>query len=228
MYSQANDSVTESVVSSTTDKKVFNITKVKKENLVLMRNKIPKVFWIQKHKSSSRWRENHSNNASSTNSDTPFRKVYGDVFKVERFRENRKRPCVRPVEKTKIPERICNDYSDQITFKIEKVRRHKRMPSVFQTDAFPKLEDIDSASTKRSSRQSSKQKACSNSPMNLPEVEPINLVKIEENYETPVLKADPEPLPYERDLLMSCKDLNEELDEEIQDYNMPESLNQEL
>lgn len=195
---------------------------------MLLRNKIPKVFWIQKYKSTSQWKENQSNHTCPGSSDTPIRKVYGDVFKIERFREHRKRPCTRPTEKVKIQERISNDYSDQVVFKVEKVRRYTGLSNSFRIDTIAKPEDIDSASTKRSSRQSSKQKTPSISPTCAPEIEPINLVKIEDNYDNPILKMDAEALPYENELFLRCQNLNEELENEIQDYNIQDQLNQEI
>ena len=106
VYSQANDSVTDSVDSSQAPKKIFKVSKMKKENLILLRNKIPKVFWIQKYKQPAHLRDNYSHNTSSSSTEAPIRKVYGDVFKIERFREKRKRLSTRPLERSKISERI--------------------------------------------------------------------------------------------------------------------------
>lgn len=43
-----------------------------------------------------------------------------------------------------------------------------------------------------------------------------------------MLKVTPETLPFENELFLRCKNLNEELEDEIQDYNIPDQLNQEI
>lgn len=226
--SQEDDSVTDSVDSYQEQKKIFKVSKMKKENLILLRNKIPKVFNIQKYKKSSHLRDSCSNNTSSIRNETPIRKVYGDVFKIELFREKRKRLSIRPLERSRIQDRICNDYSDEVEFKIEKVRRFKPLKGRLSLDNLAKPEDIDSASTKRSSRQSSKQKESSDMSNCLPEVEPINLVKIQENEDSLMMKVTPETLPFENELFLRCKNLNEELESELPDYNIPDQLSQEI
>lgn len=207
--------------------KIFNVSRIKKKNLLLMRNKIPKVFWIQKYKSSSQYKENYSHRTRNNCGEVPIRKMYGSVFKIERYKEHRKRPSVKPNVTSKIQKRIWNNYPENITFKIEKTRRDSSTPFILSNDPIRKQVDIDSSSTKRSSRQSSKHKTPSISAGGIPDVEPINLVKIEEQEVNSLLKMTPEDIPY-KDLFLQSKEMNEELEKEILDYNIIGNLDQEL
>jgi hypothetical protein len=191
-----------------------------------MRNKIQKVFHIQKCKPQTQQSGSSSRRSFSDCEDTPIRKVCGDVFKIERFRNVRKRPFVKAGGASKIQVKTANEYSANVMFKIEKVSRDLATPLALMRLPFKSTADADSASTKRSSRESSKQKATpvlENSTFN---IEPINLLKVEQEEVHDHMGR--EEVPYESDLFLLSKNKNEELQKEIQDFAMSDQLQAEL
>ena len=86
----------------------FGIIKkrIQKQNLLLMRNKVPKVFWIHKYKHESDQKQSNVQEPSEDYSDTPIRSVIGNVYKIERFPNNRRRINVRQKSSSKIQNRI--------------------------------------------------------------------------------------------------------------------------
>ena len=206
--------------------KVFNVWKIKKRDLLLIRNKVHKVFFIHKYKPASERKYVTSIRSSSDYSDTPLKKVYGDIFRIERYSKQKKQPIVKHNVTAKIPTRIWNEYSDKVEFKIEKVRRSLVTPFMNTINWDKKVVDIDSASTKRSSRESSKQKMPTSTLGWTLNIEPINLVKIEQ--EDPCLKIENEDYPHESDLFLLNKNKNEELQKEIQDFNIAEHFDQDI
>lgn len=212
--------------NSPSGKKIFQISRVRKENLLLMRNKIPKVFHVQKCKPQSLKSGSSSRRSYSDCEDTPIRKVWGDIFKIERFENVRKRPFVRSWASTKIQPKVANEYSANVMFKIEKVPRDLATPLSMMRLPLKSTADIDSSSTKRSSRESSKHKltpVVENATFN---IEPINLLKVEnEDMHDHMHHAS---LPYESELFLMSKNKNEELQREIQDFAMSDQLQAEL
>mmetsp|Transcript_16626 Transcript_16626/g.14524 ORF Transcript_16626/g.14524 Transcript_16626/m.14524 type:complete len:94 (+) Transcript_16626:402-683(+) len=93
-----------------------------------MRSKIPKIFSIQKSQNSSHRKNSYINKSSSCYDERPVRKTYGSVFKIDRYKEHRKRPCIRPSLSSKIQQRICNDYPNPVQFKITKVGKRPDPP----------------------------------------------------------------------------------------------------
>jgi hypothetical protein len=138
----------------------------------------------------------------------------------------RKRPFVKVGGTSKIQSKTANEYSANVMFKIEKVPRDLATPLALMRLPFKSTADADSASTKRSSRESSKQKATpvlENSTFN---IEPINLLKVEQEEVQDHMGR--EEVPYESELFLLSKNKNEELQREIQDFAMSDQLQAEL
>lgn len=206
--------------------KVFNVWKIEKRDLLLVRNKIHKVFYIHKYKASSERKYVTSIKSYSDYCETPLKKVYGDIFRIERFSKQKKQPIVKHNVAPKIPTRICNEYSDKVEFKIEKCRRSLATPFMHTSHCDKKVVDIDSASTKRSSRESSKQKVPTPTLGCTLNIEPINLVKIEQ--EDPWVKIENQDYLHDSELFLLNKNKNEELQQEIQDFNMADHFEQDI
>lgn len=191
-----------------------------------MRNKVPKVFWIHKYKRSSLRKTSVSQRESSAWSDTPVRRVFGGIYKIERFPHLKKRINVKSNDDQKIHNRICNEYSDKVTFKIERVKKQLIKPFSLKRYPSKKVVDIDSTSTKRSSRESSKHKVSCLNTNPILHIEAINMTKVELD-ESP-LKFMPELLNQENDLLALNRQQNEELQKEIQAYKFQDHLDDDL
>ena len=161
--------------------KIFNICKIPKQNLSLMRNKIPKVFWINKVKQ-SKFRE-YSEGEIDDDEDS-FKKEYRDFHRNEKQRSFRRKIAIRPMVSWKIQNRTTNEYSSHVKFKIEKIKRQLIKP--FSLKRYPnkqKICDVISTSTKRSSRESSKNKIKSLRMLPPLQISKVNLIKIENNEE---------------------------------------------
>lgn len=224
--SQCNDYESSYSGSRSYPIKIFNVCRIQKQNLLLMRNKVPKVFWIHKYKRSSLRKASISPRESSVYSDTPVRRVVGGIYKIERFPHLKKRINVKANDDPKILNRICNEYSDKVTFKIERVKKQLIKPFALKRYPSKKVVDIDSASTKRSSRESSKHKVSCLNTNPILHIEPIIMARVEQD-ESPI-KLVPEILDQENDLLALNRHQNEELRKEIQTFKFQDHLNDEL
>ena len=148
----------------------------------------------------------------------------GSVFKIEKFKERRRRPIVRPTWMSKIQQRICNDYPDDFKFKITKMKKEDITSLRIRENPNIKFIDNDSSSTKRSSRQSSKLKTPPFSSWYGGEEDPINLIKIEEKEANTFLKFTPEPIIPHHNLHDEEKHINDEIEKEIMDYISPDNI----
>lgn len=193
---------------------------------MLLRNKIPKVFWIQKFKRSSLRKSSASPGELSVYSETPVRRVIGGIYKIERFSHLKKRISDRSNEDPKIHNRICNEYSDNVAFKIERVKKQLVKPFALKRYPAKKVTGIESASTNRSSRESSKHKGIFLNANPILHIEPINIEKAEPA-ESP-LKLIRDLLNQENDLLSLNKHQNEELRKEIQAFKFQDHLDDDL
>lgn len=119
--------------------------------------------------------------------------------------------------------RFCNDYSDGVKFKIEKIPRQLFRP--FTLTRYPRKKniDIDSTSTKKSSRQSSKQKVTPTVPNeDKPEV---NVVKVETshldygNYDKAEIMNS--------SISQLCKIQNEEVKDQMQSFMINDNFEED-
>lgn len=206
--------------------KIFSVTKIPKQSLPLMRNKIPKVFWINKIKQ-PRLREFSSFQEEIVEDDEDsYKKDWRDVYKNERLWSFKRRHVIRSSMFSKFQQRISNDYSSQVCFKIEKIKRQLIKP--FALKRYPnkqKVWDVISTSTKRSSRESSKNKI--KNMMMLPPLHlaNVNLIKIQNDEES---KEDQHRLifedkPIDRDLSQV-----EFLKADIQTFKFEEQFEEEI
>lgn len=121
--------------------------------------------------------------------------------------------------------RVINEYSDDVHFKVEKVKKPIFKP--FTLTRYPnrkKVLELDSTSTKRSSRESSKHKT---SPQNVGETNSnLNLVKVE-NFEKPENQFWA-PTNVEASLLELTKAQNDELKAEIHSLMLHDNLDMHL
>ena len=216
---QCNDYEFNEVNHKPNPMKIFNVCKIQKQNLLLMRNKIPKVFWINKYKYPKI--KAPSNYQKEEEEEVPIRRIYRGIYKIERFAHPRKRLSARQRWLSKFHSRISNDYSDDIKFKIEKIQRELIKPFALKRYPNKKNPDIESASTKRSSRESSNHKITSSNDIQN-SVNQINLVKVEKD-DTPVKLID-EPFGSVGDLMTLNKAQNLELEHEIQSHKLHEQL----
>lgn len=224
--SEDNSEESSEPLSKSYPSRIFNICKIKKRDLVLLRTKIPKIFMIQKYKQPCFKRASSSFRTSVDYSDTPIRRMYGGIYKIERFPNLKRRGNVRATVDSRSSQRVCNEYSDKVTFKIEKVQKQLIKPFALKRYPNKKVADVDSASTKRSSRESSKQKMQAfelNQSLN---IEAVNLIKIE-NEDTPI-KLEPEQFQEENSLFLLNQNQNEELRKEIQALKFPDHLDDDL
>lgn len=113
-----------------------------------------------------------------------------------------------------------------MTFKIERVKKQLVKPFALKRYPSKKVVDVDSASTKRSSRESSKHKVSCLNTNQILHIEPINLARVELG-DSP-LKFVPELLTQENDLLALNKHQNEELRREIQAFKFQDHLEDDL
>lgn len=206
--------------------RIFNICKIMKRDLVLLRTKIPKIFYIQKYKQPCFKRANSSFRTSIDYSDTPIRRMYGGIYKIERFPNLKRRGNVRVNADSRSTHRACNEYSDKVTFKIEKVQKQLIKPFALKRYPNKKVADVDSASTKRSSRESSKQKIQAFEHNQSLNIEAVNLIKVEQE-DTPI-KFEPDQLQEEQDLFLLNQSQNEELRKEIQALKFPDHLEDDM
>lgn len=220
--SDSNECESSEPVSKSNPIKIFNISKIANRDIVLMRNKIPKVFWIQKFRQPVVRKSSSSPRTSEDYTDTPIRRVYGGIYKIERFPSLKKRVIVRQTAASSINNRICNDYSENVSFKIQKVQKQLIKPFALKRYPNKKVADIDSASTKRSSRESSKQKGQVLSLTQSLNIEAVNLTKVDQE-DVPV-KLDLDQLQAEPDLFMLNQAQNEELKKDIQALKFPDHL----
>ena len=193
-----------------------------------MRNKIPKVFWINKINKSKLKEESSNEDEESEEDDSSSFKGFKEIYKIERFVGLRKRQIIRPIINPKIHNRITNDYPHHVSFKIEKIQRQLIKP--FSLKRYPnkkKLCDVISTSTKRSSRESSRNKAKSfwfksSTPI---EIAPVNLMKIEQKdtyLENNRIEYYNEPVHVEKNLNQI-----EFLKEDIQAFKFEEQLEED-
>lgn len=190
---------------NTSDPKIFKIWKISKQNLTLLRNKIPKVFMINKINKSKLKDERSCEDEISEEDDSASFKGYKEIYKIERFVGLRRKQIINPGFCPRIHNRIHNDYSHHVSFKIEKIQRQLIKP--FSLKRYPhkkKMWDAISTSTKRSSRESSRNKAKSFCLKPYPvEIEPMNLMKIEQKdtkIEKNHIEYHPEQIPIEPNL----------------------------
>jgi hypothetical protein len=230
--SQANDYESIENEDNSSHYKIFNIYRIQKQNLMLMRNKIPKVFWVHKYKPGLVRKDSAVQVSSEDYWDTPIRRMIGKVYKIERFPNHHRRINVKENVSSKIHPRICNDYSDNISFKIEKIPRSCDKPFALKRFPAKKTVDIESASTKRSSRESSKQKENCLSKIQSFQIPNLNLVKVEheeQHIEEEVYSAMSEQNELHTLNQMQNMDLqNMDLQHEIQAFKFHEQLNEDV
>lgn len=202
--------------------KIFKVCKVPRQNLMLMRNKIPKVFSVRKFKS---FREKESSPTHKDFSDdedcSQQKRTVREIYKIERFSHLRKRPSERSLFLSRVNSRVSNDYPEKVIFKIEKIQKNLVKP--FALKRYPnkkKICDAVSYSTKRSSRNSSKQKfpLSESAPQAL--VEPLNVVKVE--HEDTPLKMNHLSYQHENKLVELAH--NDDFKKEIQLFKFQEQL----
>lgn len=191
-----------------------------------MRNKVPKVFWIHKYRRSALRKASVSPKELSSYSDTPVRRVFGGIYKIERFPHLKRRVNVKTNEDPKILNRICNEYSDKVTFKVERIKKQLVKPFALKRYPNKKVVDIDSASTKRSSRESSKHKASCLNTNPILHIEPIIFGKVDQ--EDSPIKLVHEIFDQDNDLRALNQSQNDELRKEIQAFKFQDQLNEEL
>ena len=203
--------------------KIFNVWKIQKQNLLLMRNKVPKVFWIHKYKHVDARKTSNAQDSSEEYSDTPIRSVIGNVYKIERFPNNRRRNNVRQSTNSKIQNRICNEYQEKVSFKIEKMIKPDMKSFPLKRYPAKKGVDLDSASTKRSSRESSKQKdSCIEKLLNI-QIPSVNLVKVEHE-DIDMEDEQKSEVSEDKDLELMDQIQNEDLKNEIQAFGYHQQL----
>ena len=207
--------------------KIFKIWKVPKQNLVLMRNKIPKVFMINKINKLNAKYENSFEDEDYEDDDSSSFKGFKEIYKIERFVGLKRKQIIRPTINPRIHNRIHNDYSHHVSFKIEKIQRQLIKP--FSLKRYPnkkKMCDAISTSTKRSSRESSRNKIKSFcfKPIHM-DIEPVNLIKIEQKDTKLEMNHN------EKNLELNPAEANlnqiELLKEEIQEFRFEEKLEED-
>lgn len=224
--SQANDYESSENEDNSTHYKIFNICRIQKQNLMLMRNKIPKVFWIHKFKPGLTRKDSTVQASSEDYCDTPIRRMIGKVYKIERFQNHRRRINLKESVSSKIHPRICNDYSDNVSFKIEKIPKPSDKPFALKRFPAKKTVDIESASTKRSSRESSKQKENCLSKIQSLQMPNLNLVKVD--HEELHIEEEVHSVISEQHELHTLNQMqNEDLNIEIQAFKYHEQLHEE-
>jgi hypothetical protein len=199
------------IISENIPQKVFRIHRYQKRDIKLVKSRISKVFWVSKCKKNEigelvpmkqpppflHQNSNTSNHSYSHRHDSNLSFM--------------KKPNCRPAHNN-FQNRVNNEYSEDVKFKVEKVKRQVIGP--FVLTRYPnrkKVQEFDSTSTKRSSRESSKHKIYpqlkndSKILTDFGKVEPFH--KLEEDF------AKPECL--NNSLMMINKDQNEELKDEI-------------
>lgn len=193
-----------------------------------MRNKVPKVFWVNKINKSKRKEESFNEEDESEEDDSSSFKGFKEIYKIERFAGLRRRQIVRPAINPKVHNRITNDYPHQVSFKIEKIQRQLIKP--FSLKRYPnkkKLCDVISTSTKRSSRESSRNKAKSFwfNPCPPIEIAPLNLLKFEQKD----TYLENNRIDYHLEPVQADKNLNEMefLKDDIQAFKFEEQLEED-
>ena len=208
--------------------RIFNISKIKKENLLLMRNKIPKVFSIQKYRHSTQ--PKISLRTRSEYAETPIKSVCGSIFKIDRFKEPRKRPAARPIICSKIQQRICNEYPENFRFKISKVYNKKERDTCLDFSRNPLISthDVHSIESKRSSMLPSDNFTPTVLSGLMSDTEQISLDNLSESGDSSLVEEAAERIPQMSDLFMLNKEQNDELERELANYDLPEVPYQEI
>lgn len=196
--------------------KVFRIKRYHKRDIKLVKSRIPKIFWVSKCKRDANGELVpikqpppflHQNSAYSSNS---------NGYRQDRNLGMIKRPSYRP-SCHNFQNRVWNEYSDNVQFKVEKVKRQIIGP--FVLTRYPHRRghlELDSASTKRSSRESSKHKISPKlvtehkSQLEFAKVEPFQ--KLDDHFAKPGCLND--------SLMMINQNQNEELKDEIESLIM--------
>ena len=191
---------------------------------MLIRNKVPKVFWITKYKRETNGKLMPTSRASNPYCYEENSSVFRNSERFERYPSLIKRSSTRPNYPSRVEHRICNDYSSSVKFKIQKINRNLIKP--FAVTRYPKAKkniELDSTSTKRSSRESSKHKI---SPVVAQDRRStINLVKVE-HFEEP--EKNYECNFMHESLLQISRTQNEDLKKEIQSLRFHGQLDEEM
>lgn len=223
--SEGEESEEEEEESEPISRKIFKISKIQRRNAILLRNKVAKIFWITKYKRDSNGKLTPDNKITNPYYYEESSSVYRNSEKFERYPSLIKRCSNRPNYPSRVETRISNDYSCSAKFKIQRINRNLIKP--FALTRYPKVKkgvELDSTSTKRSSRESSKHKI---SPVLANEVQnTINLIKVE-HFDEPE-KHEEEYNFMDESLLQLTKNQNEELNKEIQALRLQAQLEEDL
>lgn len=186
-----------------------------------MRNKIPKIFWVQKYKSFKQRNLSFSQQDLAEDENSSFqKKSIKDIYKIERFSHLRKRPSDRSFVVSRLNSRVFNDYPETFKFKIEKIQRQLIKPFVLKRYSHKKKCDVISSSTKRSSRESSKLKMNASACAPMIEIEPLSIIKVENEDASIKISS----YQYENKLIDLNLNQNEDLKKEIQMFKFQEQL----